>query len=632
MCLMVVGAEYYTNLMDQSNIFSLIRKEKKEFLTQEITIVGGLTFSQYKTIKKNHLYHASHFENGDFEEINGVVMKKHFHNINAWRCEVATKMLDRDVKDFLLVGNVPGQDVNVMILEKEFKHWMKRKNWGKILNQIVEELPIQGTSVLRRYGKNDVKIVDLRYMYNDQAAESLKSARYIIIKDLMDYNELRKMKGIWDNVEYVLEEYDDYTAVVGYDELTDMNGLSINAALTKNNTQNLVEVFTRFGEFPKSWITKKQSDEDEYVWGKFIVCGTDKVERNDKGQIVKEGGIVLWAEELDKEKDFPFKEVHYRKEKGRFLGVGIVEMTYEPQRRVNEIKNQEAKALALAAIQVYQTKSTDVMSNIWTDMDTGDIIQSNHEITPIATESRNLQGFQMAFDAEDRHADKLTFSYDAVTGEQSPASATLGAVQIQEQQASSAFDYKKENVSLFLAEFIEDIVLPSLESDINKEHVFRLTGSMDELNTLRRNIAENYVKEIQLAAILDGELPPDKDTAVEIAMKQLLKQGDKIWTSVQKNFFKDLDYYVDLVVSGENKNLFSTVGNAQAVLGLLQDPTILQDPAKKAIVFKVLSNIGMHVSELQEIDSKLNEQQTAPQPAQPMNQNMQFNSPIGQTQ
>ena len=71
-------------------------------------------------------------------------------------------------------------------------------------------------------------------MYNDQAAESLKSARYIIIKDLMDYNELRKMKGIWDNVEYVLEEYDDYTAVVGYDELTDMNDLSINAALTKN--------------------------------------------------------------------------------------------------------------------------------------------------------------------------------------------------------------------------------------------------------------------------------------------------------------------------------------------------------------------------------------------------------------
>lgn len=253
------------------------------------------------------------------------------------------------------------------------------------------------------------------------------------------------------------------------------------------------------------------------------------------------------------------------------------------------------------------------MSNVLTDADTGDIIQSNSEITPIATESRNLQGFQVAFEGEDKHADRLTFSYDAVRGEQAPASATLGSVQIQEQQATSAFDYKRENVALFLQEFIEDIVLPSLEGQINQEHVFRLTGDIDELNKLRKNIAENYVFDLQKQAILDGKEVPDKETLVQLHMDELSKQGDKIWVSVQKNFFKNLDYYVDLVVSGENKNVFATIGNAQAILGLLQDPTILQDSGKKAILFKVLSNLGMHTSELQDIDSKVANQQQMPQ-------------------
>lgn len=601
--------------MKQKNIFATIREERDDFLNNEIVVVAGLTFSQYKTIKKNHLYNTSHFENGDYEVINDVIKKKHFSNINAWRCDVATKMIDIDMKEFRLVGLVPEQDHNVSMLEKELKHWMKRNKWSKLLNEVVEQLPIQGSVVIRKYGDNEAKVVDLRYLYNDQAAESLDTARYIILKDLMSYTEMYKMSKVWDNVDTVLENFENYRAVVGYDEGT-LGGGNSGVGAVKNNTQNLVEVFTRFGEFPKSWITHKESDDNELVWGKFIVCGADNVKKNDNNQIIGENGVILWAEELDKDKDFPFKEVHYKKVKGRWLGVGIVEMTYEPQRRVNEIKNQEADALALAAIQVFQTRASDVVSNIATDLDTGDIIQVSQEITPIATESRNLQGFQMAYDNEDKHADRLTFSYDAVRGEQSPASATLGSLQIQEQQAASSFDYKKENVSLFLEEFINDIILPSLEKDINKEHEFRLTGSVDELNKLRRNIAENYVHEMEVNAIINGELIVDREKLVQDAIKQLSKQGDKIWTKVQSNFFKNLEYYVDLVVTGENKNLFSTVGNAQAVLGMMQDPTILQDPVKKAIVFKILSNLGMHVSELQDLDSKLSEQQPE-QPQQP---------------
>ena len=104
------------------------------------------------------------------------------------------------------------------------------------------------------------------------------------------------------------------------------------------------------------------------------------------------------------------------------------------------------------------------------------------------------------------------------------------------------------------------------------------------------NVAQNYVNQKVIDMILDGELvtPEQQDAMLQAEFDELSKQGDKMWISVMKNFFKNLDYYVDLVISGENKNVFAQLGNSQAVLGVLQDPTILQDPAKKAILFKML--------------------------------------------
>jgi hypothetical protein len=84
------------------DIFSQIRDERADFLNNEIEVVPGYNFSQYNTIKKSHLYYNSHYEKGDYEEVNGVMRKKVFHNLSRWRCEVASKMIDMDIKDFIL--------------------------------------------------------------------------------------------------------------------------------------------------------------------------------------------------------------------------------------------------------------------------------------------------------------------------------------------------------------------------------------------------------------------------------------------------------------------------------------------------------------------------------------------------
>lgn len=591
------------------DIFKQIRDERQDFLQNEIEIVPGYNFSQYNTIKKVHLYYTGNYEKGNYEEIGGVLRKKVFHQISNWRCEVATKMIDMDVKDFVLVSNNPETDLNVYILEKELKVWLKRNEMGEILNEISRLLPIYGTVVLQKT-KNGVEVVDIRHFYVDQAAKTLRDASYINKRMLLSHRDMRKMaKKGWENVDDAIQNFSGkYTQ--GYD----LGGVSMSSggsslfyegasvAKTQAVGAPLVEVWERYGEVPLSWFTDKESDENEYVLAKYCVAGVDQTTVNTEGVIMHEDGIVLYKEQID---ELPFEEVHYSKIEGRWLGVGIVELLFENQRRINEVKNQEARANELASIQIFQTRDDSIASNITTDLQNGDILRVKSEITPIATESRNMSSLITTAESIEQHSDNLTFSRDVVSGENAPSSATLGAVQLQTQQTTAVFDYKKENIGLFLGRFIKNHVFPQIQGEINKEHILRLTGTFDEILKLRNNYATRMANMKIVDAVLEGATATQEmyDGFYQLALEDISAMGDKIWTKINANFFKNLDYDVDIVSTGENKNIYAQINNGNALLQAMSaDPTILQDPAKKKVLFKVMSAMGWHQSELESID------------------------------
>lgn len=601
------------------DIFSQIRDERADFLNNEIEVVPGYNFSQYNTLKKCHLYYNSQYEKGNYEEVNGVLRKKVFHNLSRWRCEVASKMIDMDIKDFILVSNKPDTDWNVFLLEKELKVWLKKNKMGQLLNEISRLLPVYGSVVLYKT-KEGARIEDLRYFYVDQATDCLDNARYILKRMLLSHQDMRKMsKYGWENVNEAIDKFSGKYNV-GYD----LQGVSTSGQgsrlfyegtgtqnTTKANTSPLVEVFERYGEVPLQWFTNKESDSNEYVLAKYCVAGVDSSVRNDNGIIMSEEGVVLYKEQID---ELPFKEVHYTKTEGRWLGMGIVEILFENQRLINQYKQAEAIGHELGALQLFQSRDDTIAQNIMTDLQPGEILKVKSEITPIATEQRDIAGLQKSQEAIESHSDSLTFSRDVVSGENAPASATLGAVQIQTQQVTAVFDYKKENIGLFLGEFIKDLVFPQIEKELNKAHVLRLAGTMQEMQKLRKNYATNVANYKMVKRALEDD-PTSSDSEeldqflydqyYEEATKEIGLHGDKIWTEVQERFFKDLDYEVDIVSTGENKNIYAQINNGNALLmAIAKDPTITTDPTKKKILFKVMSAMGWHMSELEDMDNE----------------------------
>lgn len=530
--------------------------------------------------------------------------KKVFWNLGKRRATIATKQLDIDTKDFLLLSLNQATEWNVNLLEKRLKQWMQQSKYSKILNQIADELPVYGSVILRKT-KEGAELADLRYTFLEQSAPSLKKSRYLIFKHLMTPETMREMEGTWDNVREAINKF-AVTSTKSYENAGQIN---------IEHTTPEVEVYERFGEAPRSFFendganVEEGSDaNDDFVYGRWIVAGIDNVvtiATINPAQQIHAPGVILFKEEL-KRKDSPFKEVHYRQTKGRWQGIGIIEDTFEDQRLVNKNKDQEDKAGEIAALILFQTATEMAAKNVLADVNNGEILKAPSPINRLDNQNKDLPAMQKIAEAYELHADLETFSADLLGGQQTPASATLGAVKTQLQASSSVYEYKKENFGIFLKEFIDDLVFPEFEKEITEKHSFRYTGDMFEMQNIRERVVNGYIR----AKIFAGEMPvPTQQEYQQLLqdwVKLYAKQGSKMWIEVEKDFFKNLDYEVSLEITGESKNVQQWLSNLQAVFGLVtQNPMILQNPLYKRLFYKMLSAMGMSLSELENAEAEI---------------------------
>jgi hypothetical protein len=586
------------------NIFECIRVERQDYLYNTIEIVPGYTFNQNLNIQKIHKYYNSHYNDGDYETINGIMRKKVFWNLGKRRATISTKQIDIDTKDFLLLSENQATEWNVHLLEKRLKVWMKQSKYSQILNQIADELPVYGSVILRKT-KEGAELADLRYTFLEQSATSLKKSRYLIFKHLMTPETMREMEGTWNNVREAIDKF-AVTSTKSYENAGQVN--------IEHTTPEL-EVYERFGEVPRSFfendgtIVGDGSDADEdYVYGRWIVAGVDNmttIATINPAQQIHAPGIILFKEQL-KKKDSPFKEVHYRQTKGRWQGIGIIEDTFEDQRMVNKTKDQEDKAQELASLILFQTATDMTARNVLTDVDNGEILKATSPLNRLDNANRALPEMQKVADAYELHADLETFSADLLGGQQTPASTTLGAVKTQLQASSSVYEYKKENFGLFLKDFINDLVFPEFEKEITEKHSFRYTGDLFEMQNIRERVVNGYIR----TKIFKGEMPiPTQEEYQQLMtdwVKLYSKQGSKMWIEVEKDFFRNLDYEVSLEITGESKNVQQWLSNLQTVFGLVtQNPLILQNPLYKRLFYKMLTAMGMSVSELENAEAEV---------------------------
>lgn len=596
------------------SIYAQIRYEVDQFLYNFISPVPGYAFNQYQTLKRIFLYLSNRYENGAFY----LGREKLFYNIVTPAVEVATKMLNIDTKNIRLIPTDAESYFPTYLLEKELRQWLKTSEMGRILNEIAEEAPRYG-SVLLEKTKDGAKVCDLRRTMLDPSVDRAVDSRFITTIHYMSDVSLRDSGWDKEAVELAIERFGNTQAAQA------MEDYSGNLNVMRSSPQ--VKIYKRYGEVPQHWLDGGKSD--KMVRALFICAGPDVLQRNTSGQVVGELGVTLFKSEWRGE--YPFKDFHYNKIKGRWLGMGIVEMLFDVQTRFNEIKNQKRLSMELSTLHLFQTKDKSLVRNVLTDLENGDIIFSPNGIEPVANEERDLPAFNSEEESYGNQVDKLTFAYEAIRGDAPPATTPLGTTQIAVAQATGVYGFKRQNLAIFLRAFFNDLVLPNLMKDLTPEHIMRFTGTSQELDKLDDAASNLYTNQVIIESALAGEKITTQlqDSAKQKAIKEYRKNGTNRFLKIKNAFYKDLKFEFDFNIDNEQLDPNATLQGIQTLFTFLQNPAVLQDPRLKMLFFQAAEQMGISPAEIEFADSQatqmqqegrlptLQGQQNQPQPNQP---------------
>jgi len=598
--------------MEKENIFQIIRNEVDDYVFNTIEIVEGYYFSTYQTIKRNHLYINSQFQNktpyNNRERI--------FFNVVKPVCLLASRAIDLDTKNIVLQALNPTSEYATFLLRKEIEYWCKRNNIDHLLNQIADELPVYGSAVIKKT-KKGATLVDLRRLFLDPTVEDISNSRFITIKHYLTTSQLRaKVKDGWDKDaidKLILNHRNRTMAPQSYERSGQLNAVV---------STPYIEVYERYGELKSD--TLNDDGNDEYVRSLVIAAQPFNVSISKDG-MREENGIILFKSEW--KKDYPFQDFHYYKTRGRWLGVGVIEDLFSAQERRNEMANQKRVAMEISSMVLMQSDQPTIVSNVLTDTQSGDVLV-NANLQPVANEQRSLAAFGQEEQLYDGLAKNITFSYDAFRGEALPASTPATNAVIQNQNAGSVYVYKQKSFANGFRQFMNEYVLPQVIKDLTNEHILAFTGTVDELDKFDTIHAQSIVNKLIIKNLLDGKpvYAGDKAKMFTEAVNSLKKRGAQRFVNIKDDLFADPELEYDFNIIGEQQNQNVMAQNLQNFMGSLRNID-LNDPVMRAFVIELAKQMNIDPIKINlamnDREQKMSTQ--GPQAVSPIMSNMQVN-------
>lgn len=463
----------------------------------------GYFFNQEQTLSVIDLYYNSKFTRGPIDK-NG--QRKIFLNIGKFRCEVSSKQIDLDTKDGKFVPTDYADPWASIFMQKDFKEWAKDSYFGELLNECVQNFPKYGTIVLKKVNK-DVTNVPLQNLKNEQTADSLATAKYVI-------EEHPKMTP-WE-----------------IDEMPNWN----TEGLTLKFDQTM-DVYERYGFVPLKWLkeinrqTPSEGDELIYV-DSLVITGKNPAAS------AQNPWHTFYASKITER---PYREAHWSKQHGRWLGIGVMEDLIENQEAKNIIVNLIRRRFHWSAKVVGMTQSESVTAkNLVKDVKDGEILEvgTNGDIKLLDFASRNGPEFQQFLNEFETNSDQKAFTYEVATGESLPSGTPFRLGVVLSSATNTFFDGKRERLGLLLSRAVNDFLVPQFLKDMqNEDKVLRMFSSEAGFEVVQEAVMDLVKEEATKISLLSGK---KVDPAV-LAQAVSPFEGAKVLL-----FNRSADYYKNL--------------------------------------------------------------------------------------
>lgn len=586
--------------MTDFNLIGQIGKELNAFKQDKILIAGtteetgrflnkkekGYSFSQWETLNLIDLYYNSKFETG-LTDSEG--QRKLFLNICAFRADVASKMIDLDTKDFVFIPDENSSKWGAWFITKEFKDWARRNYFGEFINELVENFPKYGTLVVKKVGKI-LERVPLKDLVMQQDAKTLEKSTHVIqIHSNMTMEDMKQFPD-WD-----------------------LSGLNLKFGETIN-------VYERYGQIPSSAYCEMKDMPNTYKENDTMKCLCITTCRAKEGGKVGEyDGNILFCEKISR---LPYEEVHWKKQDGRWLGIGEIENQFENQISRNMLANLRRRALLWSSKKIFQSPDDTIAKNLIRDVKDGDVlrIMPNGNITQVDMASRQMGEFASTEQVWETNSDQKSFTYEAATGQTMPSGTSFRLGVLMSNAVASHFNLKKQKLGLFLKRVVLEQIFEIFKKENSKEHIIMVFGDEEGINDLKKVTSTiEFNKRIFNWAMSDGKDLPNFDL-IKTLIEDQMKKKPNLQITIPDNYYDTVKHHMELVTTGEEVNVDAKVASLTT---LYQTLAAKGDPRADQVLEKIMGFTG------ENLESILGSEQPLPQPQLPQGQAPQV---PGQTQ
>jgi len=449
-----------------------------------------------------------------------------FWNIATPRVVHFSKLLQFDTKDFMPIGEGQFNYFQAWALRIKAREWFKDEQFYQTLNDIAQSISTYGGSVWKVSkvkGKKIIEESELGNLYFDQAVKDIEDAN-IVEKHYLSKNELHEKKGVWENIDTLLEKAEE--------------------------TNNEIWEYTGFVE-----------DEDGEQVYKHII-----------GQGYDHDYIELWSEDI-KKKDCPYQNFRLGRYNGRFLGIGVVERLFKLQERANELVNQNAETTKIASLLLFKSANMDMTGNVLEQALNGQIV-GDESFQQVGIQNTGLNQFIQELQLISQQADRLCMTPDIIQGEKTPSGTTFRGMAVTNAAAENAFTIFRQNLGEKISYILMTYIFPDVIKKWNKESIVEIAQDDEDVELYYDILANREVKE----KMLRGETIDVN--SLEEAKNLIAENTKKIKRNLEvgKNFF-DFKFGFRLMPTtetGDKAVMNDAMFNALQMIGA--NPALLDTP------------------------------------------------------
>ena len=545
-----------------SDIYTWIKEQEGGF-NRPIEVVDGWSWSFKEHVRRCFLLKHSQFErNNDDRELRPV------KNIVRGILDVRYRTEGFDVKDIEPYVNDSKNFHKSFIVKKFHEDWAPENKIDTLIDDIVESGSDYGAALVKNINEARPEVVDMQsIVFCNQ--HNLMS-RPFGIKHHMSPDELRDMEAMGWGKEGSTIDIESFITLTEDEQ-------------KKNDGE--IEVYEVYGILPEKWL----KGESKKGVRQLQVVGFYRKKENNEEQ-----GVTLFKSKAPRDL---FKMVIPDPVYNRALGWGCIEALFDPQVWTNFSEIQMMEMLAAASKILF--KSTDPAfktRNNLIDVDQMEVLslQEGRDIAQLDTYPRNMAVFENSIRKWQEQAMFIESSNEGVLGQQPSSGTPFKLYEAQIIEGKGVHNYRQGKYAVFMEEIYREWVLRYFEKEITKNQKFLKELSADEMQEVMEKIVDNKVNTIEIEAVLNGEIPQDRELLKEELRASFRKGGSNRAFEIFKDEMKDLPIKVKMNIANKQKNLALLTDKVVNVLRqFIATPQLRQDPDMVKLLNTILESSGL---------------------------------------